>query len=303
MAIWREIIGLKAARLDFEPMPGRPFRSDVSLRSLPGLVVMQGDISDSRVSRTPDLIADANNAFRIEIRRDGRKTFAQRGRELEIGPGEAVLMSYGELVTADQSSGEFIGLQIPFAELAALVPNVDDAVLRPIPRDTEALRLLISYVDILREHESLATPELRHSVVTHIHDLAALIIGASRDATALAQGRGARAARLRAIKRDIVEHLGRGDLSVNVLAARHGLQPRYIQRLFEQDGTTFSEFMLGQRLSRARRLLADPRQRNSTIAAIAFACGFNDQSYFNRCFRKFFGLTPSDIRNSVRPPN
>lgn len=102
--------------------------------------------------------------------------------------------------------------------------------------------------------------------------------------------------RLRAIKRDIMAELDRGDLSINTLAARHRLKPRYIQRLFAQDGTTFSEFVLAQRLYRARQLLTDSRYDDATIAAIGFACGFNDQSYFNRCFRKFFGLTPSDMR-------
>ena len=32
------------------------------------------------------------------------------------------------------------------------------------------------------------------------------------------------------------------------------------------------------------------------IGDIAFACGFNDLSYFNRCFRRRFGLTPTAAR-------
>jgi AraC-like DNA-binding protein len=146
-------------------------------------------------------------------------------------------------------------------------------------------------------------PELRQSVVTHIHDLVALTVGASRDAAMLIEGRGARAARLRAIKLDIIENLGRGDLRINDIASRHRLQPRYIQRLFERDGTTFSQFVLSQRLSRAYRMLADARRRDWTFAAIAFACGFNDQSYFNRRFRMFYGVSPSEIREAGRRQN
>ena len=33
-----------------------------------------------------------------------------------------------------------------------------------------------------------------------------------------------------------------------------------------------------------------------TVRDIAFDCGFNDLSYFNRCFRRRFGLTPSAAR-------
>jgi hypothetical protein len=56
---------------------------------------------------------------------------------------------------------------------------------------------------MLGDDEALATPELRRLVVTQIYDLVALAIGATRGAAAIAEGRGVRAARLRAIKADI----------------------------------------------------------------------------------------------------
>ncbi|BBB97383.1 AraC-like DNA-binding protein [Bradyrhizobium elkanii] len=54
--------------------------------------------------------------------------------------------------------------------------------------------------------------------------------------------------------------------------------------------------MLGQRLARAHHLLNDPRHSGSTIGTIAFEVGFGDLSYFNRTFRRHYGVTPSDIR-------
>jgi AraC-like DNA-binding protein len=48
------------------------------------------------------------------------------------------------------------------------------------------------------------------------------------------------------------------------------------------------------RLRHAADLLAhEPLRR---ISDIAFDCGFNDLSYFNRCFRRRFGLTPTAAR-------
>ena len=35
------------------------------------------------------------------------------------------------------------------------------------------------------------------------------------------------------------------------------------------------------------------RGEGKTIAEVAYACGFSDASYFNRCFRKEYGKTPS----------
>ena len=51
--------------------------------------------------------------------------------------------------------------------------------------------------------------------------------------------------------------------------------------------------LLELRLRKAADLLAHPGER---ISDIAFACGFNDLSYFNRCFRRRFGLTPTAAR-------
>ena len=107
---------------------------------------------------------------------------------------------------------------------------------------------------------------------------------------------GVRAARLAAIRHDIVSNLSDESLSVRTIAARHKVTPRYVQRLFEETGSTFTEYVLGQRLVRAHRLLTDARRSEQTLTAIAFEVGFSDLSYFNRAFRRRFGATPSDLR-------
>jgi AraC-like DNA-binding protein len=144
------------------------------------------------------------------------------------------------------------------------------------------------------------TPELQQIAVTHVYDLLALALGASRDAAQIAIGRGMRAARLHAIKTQISARLSDRELTVNTVASSHNITPRYVQMLFETEGITFSEYLLAQRLNSARRRLVDPRFADRTIAAIAFAAGFHDLSYFNRSFRRRFGVTPSDVRMAAR---
>jgi AraC-like DNA-binding protein len=34
------------------------------------------------------------------------------------------------------------------------------------------------------------------------------------------------------------------------------------------------------------------------VSDIAYACGFNEVSYFNRCFRRRFGASPTQMRGS-----
>lgn len=65
-------------------------------------------------------------------------------------------------------------------------------------------------------------------------------------------------------------------------------------------GTTFTEFVLMQRLERARGMLVDPRFRDEKISTIAYDSGFADVSYFNRMFRRSYGESPSDVRVQAR---
>jgi AraC-like DNA-binding protein len=162
------------------------------------------------------------------------------------------------------------------------------------------------YQRFVQDSPILASPELAKFAASHLRDLVALALGADRDAAALAESHGLRAARLHAIKQHIADALLNPNLTIGNVAARHGITPRYVQRLFESEGTTFSTFVLDRRLDRVREMLTDPVHLWRSISTIALEAGFGDISYFNRAFRRRFGLTPNDARregSAVRPPS
>jgi AraC-like DNA-binding protein len=257
--------------------------------------------SGMRVRRTPDLVADGDDALLLALPTAGMNIVSQLGRELPIADGEAVLMSNADPTAATiPETSRFSGVPLSRGALGARVPRLDDALMRRIPRDNAALRLLADYLKVVRDNHACATSELRRLVAAHVHDLVALAISATRNAEAVATSRGMRAARLRGIKADIAEHLGRGDLSVAAVAAHQRVTPRYVQMLFEGEGTSFSEFVRRERLVRAHRMLSDPRYAGWTITAIAFEVGFGDLSYFNHAFRRLYAVSPSDVRHAVR---
>jgi AraC-like DNA-binding protein len=109
-----------------------------------------------------------------------------------------------------------------------------------------------------------------------------------------------RAARLHAIKADVLKSLGDHALTVTGIAARQGVTPRYVQMLFESEETTFSRFLLDQRLALAHRRLRDPRFADRAVSAIAFETGFGDLSHFNRDFRRRYGESPTDVRAATQ---
>ena len=190
---------------------------------------------------------------------------------------------------------------VPSFTLALLVANVHDAVMRPIPRGNEALKLLVAYLGFLNQELSLTAPDLRSNAARHVYDLVVLAVGATAGKAAeAAKDLGVPAGRLRAIKCDIIASLGDAELSIETTAARHGVTPRYVRKLFESEGTTFSEFVLGQRLAHAHRLLTTPRFSDHAIGSIALESGFGDLSYFNRTFRRVYGAAPTEVREQAK---
>jgi hypothetical protein len=130
-----------------------------------------------------------------------------------------------------------------------LLGRLDDTPMCLVPHDAEALNLLVTYA--IADALPLAAPGLQLLAISHMHDLIAATVRCTRDGSAIAEGRGIAAARLRAIMTDISGHLGDDDLSVAQVARRHRVTPRYLHKLFESEGLIFSLFVLGRRLSRA----------------------------------------------------
>ena len=269
-------------------------RYEVKLRSLPGLGIAHSTSSQSRVRRTAQHLVNDDLVLRINLA--GVRTLAQCGREATVGPGEAVLSSGAEISAATTTESCFISFRVPCKPIKALVPDVEDRLCRTIAHETPTLRLLTSYADALQDGPAILAPGLQHLTVTHVYDLIALTLGATGEASEQARMRGARAARLREIKQDIEQNLSAPELCIGTVAERHRLPVRYVQRLFEAEGATFTEFLLERRLTRVHRLLSDPHLLDRPISLLAFEAGFARQRYFNRSFRARFGATPSDIR-------
>ena len=151
----------------------------------------------------------------------------------------------------------------------------------------------MDYSELLLKHAA-AVDEAGVAIAAHLMDLAALGLGARGDFALQAQRGGLRAVRLKAVLMILEKRFAEPDFSAQKLAAAAGLSERYVNELLFEAGASFTLRLNELRLRKAADLLA--RQADRRISDIAFDCGFNDLSYFNRCFRRRFGLTPSAAR-------
>jgi AraC-like DNA-binding protein len=299
LAMFRDVYANSIINFDIEPAMDTPFQFSGAFQRLPQLGLAAGTCSPMHASRESRHLNSDDLVLYLGL--TGNRILRQRGREAQVGQGEAILSPSADTgdVTVFETS-RFFSLRLPFATMSTIVKNLDSVSVHTIPRHFGPLQLLMNYVSLIWRSDTLATPELRGLVSTHVQDLAALVLGATRDAAEIAKGRGLQVARLQALKADITDNLTRSDLSVDVLAARHRISPRSIRLLFADDETTFTDFVRRQRLARVYRALLDPRLADKPISEIAFEAGFGDLSNFNHAFRRHFGATPSDMRAAAR---
>ncbi|HEX3939574.1 MAG TPA: helix-turn-helix transcriptional regulator [Xanthobacteraceae bacterium] len=111
-----------------------------------------------------------------------------------------------------------------------------------------------------------------------------------------------RTARRAAILRTIENRSGDPNLSAVAVAKLLGVTPRYVHLLLEGTGRSFTHHLVERRLEKAAMMLRDARWGPRKIADIAVEAGFTDLSYFNRAFRRRFGLTPTQMRDQARRP-
>lgn len=283
----------RSIQLEIDAEPGQAVEMEVLLA--PGLrrAKMLSSLT-ARVSRPAPKLADGEDTICLMMKTGGHLAVTQGRREGVPQVGDGVLLVYREPALCQLVDTTYIAVRVPFAAISTLARNVGAAAALRVPRDIEALSLLRAYVSNLPER--IANPQLGRLSATHIYDLISLAIGATDEGREIASQRGVRAARFESIKADILQNT---TLSLDQVAARQGVSPRYVQILFEEAGTTFSEFVLERRLEAARNMLASPRYAIWSIAAIAFEAGFGDVSHFNRRFKRRYLMTPSELRSQT----
>jgi AraC-like DNA-binding protein len=297
---WRNFFANVNGPLEVSRLPDRPFSQRMEGARFDGIRVMRLRGTTDRIWWTsPSGAARRSPDFYLCLNRDRiPMSLAQIGCEAEFDVETAVLGSCTECYDIRaQGYNDFSVVVLPQARLREFVAGVEDLLARPLRGGDAALRHLRRYLDILAASDGIeGDPQLIAHIERTLTDLVALALGVGRDATEIMRMRGLRAARLQEIVAEIRAGFADPAFSVQSLAGKLGLTPRYIQDLLQEAGSSFTERVLELRLQRARAMLADPRHDRLKIGEIAAACAFNEIPHFNRCFRRRFGATPTQFR-------
>ncbi len=280
---------------ELDPASDVPFRAAMNSVHIGTTMLGRCDGTFTTVRREYRQVLETNDDRYCLARNTGSRAavVVHRGREFTMRPGAMVLLKLDEpFFSADGANHKrFTNVHLPMAALRAMVPHVDDMVGCELASGG-ALSLAMDYSNLLLGHPS-AADEAGMAIAAHLLDLTALGLGARGDHALAAQRGGLRAVRLKAVLSILERRFSEPDFSAQKLAAAARLSERYVNELLYEAGAGFTTRLNELRLRKAAELLTLTERR---ISDIAFDCGFNDLSYFNRSFRRRFGLTPTAAR-------
>lgn len=95
----------------------------------------------------------------------------------------------------------------------------------------------------------------------------------------------------------IVEREYMRDISLDYIAKQVHLAPAYVSFIFKQEtGQSLIKYITDIKMAKARKFLED---NDMKIIQVGKACGYENQSYFNRLFKNYHGVTPKQYREQL----
>jgi AraC-like DNA-binding protein len=294
---WSELTSRVFTPLETEPYCLDAFNAQLHRTSL-------GALSLSRAISAPaSVVHSAQSArqtggqvFLLHLQAHGSSVNRQDGREAQLLPGDFTLCDSSRpySVRFDQPN-DMLVMRIAAPLLRDRLTQPEDVTAYRVS-GSQGVGALVS--SMLQQLWAQSERGLDERVVDRLGanflDLLVTALCAQEHGRA-SGGSVANAQRLR-VRYYIEDHLTSPDLDANAIATALQISPRYVHRLFESSDETLGQHVLRRRLEESARRLHDPAHGSRSAMEIAYDCGFTDASYFTRCFRRRFGVTPREYR-------
>ena len=250
-------------------------------------------ISLERSPREPHL--NSQDAYFAVMLLSGDYLLEQNGREVFLQPGDMAIYDATRPHRV-HCPGEFtkLILSIPRTVLRDRVAGIDRCTALRIPGTqgigfvaANFLRSSATHADQLQAHEFATLSD-------HALDLLALAVTSVRPVDFNLSR--SRSFSLNSIKTFIEQNLRDTDLDTCMITRYSGLSARYINGLFEDEGTSLMRYVWKRRMENCRKDILNPVYADHRLSDIAFRWGFNDAAHFSRAFKQQFGCSPREFR-------
>ncbi|TDC57501.1 helix-turn-helix domain-containing protein [Actinomadura sp. KC345] len=253
------------------------------------------------VHRTPSLIRRSDpEAFLVTCALRGSVTGEQDGRRADLRTGDLVLRDssrpYTTRFAPGDSAARSLVLRFPRSSLPLPERGLRDLTGGRVRGDHGVGALASQFLLRLVRHMEELGPADTARLSTLTLDLLTAVFAHELDVHGALPPQSRRGALLAQIYAFVEDNLGDSQLTPGAIAAAHHISPRYLHRLFQDEGRTVGGWIRGRRLDRCRRDLADPWLAAHSISAIAARWGFSSPAHFSQAFRAAYDLSPAQFR-------
>ncbi|WP_183796836.1 acetamidase/formamidase family protein [Paraburkholderia fungorum] len=278
----------------------------LSARALHGVIHAQRSIGGFELSllasaaQTLEPNAAGGESVLLVLHLDGAATLDTAGRRQPLALNDLVyLPSHEDASLVFATDFRAFVVRVPRAAIKGrlLAPSLTSA--GRIAGDSGVGHVFSGFLASLAESlDTLPADELRPLELVLVEFLVALLAAHQREAPTSVLT-SSQAAIFSRVCRSIDARLGDPKLSLALLAAEERVSQRYLQKLFETAGQSFSTYLRLRRLERCRVELVDPQYEKTSISDICFRWGFNDPAHFSRAFREQYHTSPRAFRHEA----
>lgn len=215
-------------------------------------------------------------------------------------PGDFFTLDTTRPTGIDWTDRCVLQLSLPLHLLAAEVGTDDLPSADDIARTLSQSRLsacLRAQLKLMARHSRRLSESERGAMNDIAFDLVSAIVKTSSAGSRVEREPLNGRALVAATAHFIEKNLSSPDLDTEQIARAVGCSRATLYRAFAEQGVTVADALRRARLDRARSLIeANPRL---AISDVAMRCGLPEPRTFNRLFRQFYDMTPSELRHGV----
>ena len=274
----------------------------VAVRTFSDFAISNASLTKHRAYRSYQNIADGDDSMFLILPRNGSVGINHRRRGVvNCSPGEMHLTALDHpFVCSSEDNLRVTAISLPSRWVETRLARINERVLKTSsPENSGAMQLLTCYLDSVLAMDSGLSAQSEQWVGLHVQDLISLVLGTNAEESRTAHGRGARYARLLMIREYIRNHLTDPALTTESVASNFGISPQYVRKIFQESGTTFSDYLNGLRLEWVFDQLSGSNMGGRQVGTLAYEVGFNNLAWFNRSFRNRFDMTPTEVSDTL----
>lgn len=302
-AEWREIVRFRCGRLHVTRLEKNEFRGEMKIGRL-------GNVQASLITADPHTVIRPHRRAESSDEEFVYFCGVLAGQAEVTQDNRVGLARAGDIVAFDSARPFRLSMATRFRMMVLKIPHNLIGVTPPV-----TVRLTARVWTGARGVAALVSP-LLFGLAAHMHEFDAATaqqLGCSltslvatlfseelrRNPADPAAGRHALLLRVQAYIR---EHLANAELTPRLLAKRHHISVRYLQKLFREQGMSPASYIRDERLKRCAADLRDPRLAHLPVSSIGERWGLSTASHFSHLFRERFGVSPQEYRRLEHVP-